>query len=111
MTVAKQLKKYNQTRIQSLAMKRVKTAAWHMATCPNDAKGRRYWKDVVIWRCDECWKEVYATLTKEDYHNERSGKDLILDDVLIGKCPSHASSVMLGFRNLKDAKHGQSGSP
>ena len=30
---------------------------------------------------------------------QRSGKDLILDDVLIGNCPSRASSVMLGFRN------------
>ena len=72
--VAKQLKKYNQTRIQSLAMKRVKIAAWHMATCPNDAKGRRYWEEVVTWRCDECWKEAYANLTKEDYHNTTQWK-------------------------------------
>ena len=35
--VAKQLKKHNQLRIQSLAMKRVKIAAWQMASCPNDA--------------------------------------------------------------------------
>ena len=72
--VAKQLKKYNQTRIQSLAMKRVKIAACHMATCPNDAKGRRYWEEVVTWRCDECWKEAYANLAKEDYHNTTQWK-------------------------------------
>ena len=40
--VAKQLKKHNQSRIQHLAMKRVKIAAWQMASCPNDTKGRRY---------------------------------------------------------------------
>ena len=40
--VAKQLKKHNQLRIQNLSMKRVKIAAWQMASCPNDAKGRRY---------------------------------------------------------------------
>ena len=72
--VAKQLKKHDQIRTQSLAMKRVKIAAWHMATCPNDAKGRRYWEEVVTWRCDECWKEAYARLTKEDYHNTTQWK-------------------------------------
>ena len=51
--VAKQLKKHNQLRIQNLAMKRVKIAAWQMASCPNDAKGTRYWEEIVTWRCDQ----------------------------------------------------------
>ena len=55
LTVAKQLKKHNQLRVQNLAKKRVKIAAWQMASCPNDAKGRRYWEEVVTWRCDEHW--------------------------------------------------------
>ena len=52
-----------------MAMKRVKIAAWQMASCPNDAKGRRYWEEVVTWRCDELWKEAFANLAKEDYSN------------------------------------------
>ena len=84
--VAMQLKKHNQLRIQNLAMKRVKIAAWQMASCPNDAKGRRYWEEVVTWRCDKHWKEAYVKLSKEDYSNSMQWKDLTLDDVRIGKC-------------------------
>ena len=67
---AKQLKKYKQLRIQELAMKRVKIAAWQMASCPNDAKGRRYWEEIVTWRCDKNWKEDYVKLSKEDYSKQ-----------------------------------------
>ena len=28
----------------------------------------------MTWRCDECWKEAYAKLTKEDYHNTTQWK-------------------------------------
>ena len=62
--VAKQLKKLNQLRTQNLAMKRVKIAAWQMASCPNDAKGRRYWEEIVTWRCDKHWKEAYGRFTR-----------------------------------------------
>ena len=37
--VARQLKKHNQPRVQTLAMRRVRTAAWQMVSCPSDAKG------------------------------------------------------------------------
>ena len=40
--VARQLKKHNQPRVQTLAMRRVRIAAWQMVSCPSDAKGRRY---------------------------------------------------------------------
>ena len=63
--VAKQLKKHNQLRIPNLAMIRVRIAAWQMTSCPNDAKGRRYWEEVVTWRSDEQWKEAYVSLTKK----------------------------------------------
>ena len=79
--VAKQLKKHNQSRIQNLAMKRVKIAAWQMASCPNDAKGRRYCEDIVTWRCDKHWKEAYVQLEKEDYSNRLQWKR-----PLIGRC-------------------------
>ena len=72
--VAKQLKKHNQLRIQNLAMKRVKIAAWQMASCPNDAKGRRYWEEIVTWRCDKNWKDAYVKLSKEDYSNSMQWK-------------------------------------
>ena len=52
----------------------MKIAAWQMASCPNDAKGRRYWEEVTTWRCDEHWKEAYANLTKEDYSNTTQWK-------------------------------------
>ena len=67
--MARQLKKYCQSRIQNLAMKRVEIAAWQMVSCPNDAVGRRYWEEAVTWRCDELWREAYVKLSKEDYHN------------------------------------------
>ena len=64
--VARQLKKYNRSRIQNLAMKRVRIAAWQMVSCPNDAMGHRYWEEVVTRRCDELWREAYVRLKKED---------------------------------------------
>ena len=76
--VAKQLKKHNQSRIQNLAMKRVKIAAWQMASCPKDAKGKRYWEDIVTWRCDKHWKEAYVQLAKEDYSNSLQWKRLFI---------------------------------
>ena len=46
--VARQLKKHNQQRVQTLAMRRVRIAAWQMVSCPSDAKGRRYWEESTI---------------------------------------------------------------
>ena len=67
--VARQLKKHGQPRLQTLAMRRVRIAAWQMVRCPDDAKGRRYWEESVTWRCDEKWREAHIKLSKEDYRN------------------------------------------
>ena len=40
--VARQLKKHGQPRSQTLAMRCMRIAAWHMVCCPDDAKGRSY---------------------------------------------------------------------
>ena len=67
--VARQLKKHNQPRLQTLAMRRVRIAAWQMVSCPSGAKGRGYWEESVTWRCDEMWRNEYIKLSKEDYWN------------------------------------------
>ena len=72
--VARQLKKHNQPRVQTLAMRRVRIAAWQMASCPSDAKGRRYWEESATWRCDEMWRDEYIKLSKEDYRNSTQRK-------------------------------------
>ena len=74
--VARQLKKHNQPRVQTLAMRRVRIAAWQMVSCPSDAKGRRYWEESVTWRCDELWRDKYIKLSKEDYRNSTQWKRL-----------------------------------
>ena len=51
-----------------------KIAAWQMPSCPIDAKGRRYWEEVVTWRCDERWVEAFVNLTKEDHSNTTQWK-------------------------------------
>ena len=66
---ARQLMKHNEQRVQTLAMRRVRTAAWQVVSCPSDAKGRRYWEESVTWRCDELWRDEYIKLSKEDYRN------------------------------------------
>ena len=71
---ARQLKKHGQPRLQTLAMRRVRIAAWQMVPCPGDAKGRRYWEESVTWRCDEEWREPHITLPKEDYRNSTQWK-------------------------------------
>ena len=43
----RQLKKYGQLRIQTLAMRRVQQASWQMAHSPDDAGGRRHWAEAV----------------------------------------------------------------
>ena len=67
--VARQLRKHGQPRLQTVAMRRVRIAAWQMVRCPDGAKGRRYWEESVTWRCDEEWREAYFKLSKEDYRN------------------------------------------
>ena len=73
-TVARQLKKHGEPRLQTLAMRRVRTAAWQMVRCPDDAKGRGCWEESVTWRCDEEWREAHITLSKEDYRNTTQWK-------------------------------------
>ena len=63
--VDRQLKKQNQPRVQTLAMKRVRIAAWQMVSCPSDAKGRRYWEESVTWRCDEIHQTVQGILSEQ----------------------------------------------
>ena len=94
--VARQLKKHNQPRVQSLAMRRVRIAAWQMVSCPSDAKGRRYWEECVTWRCDEMWRDEYIKLSKEDY---RSGNVLSQVDQTTGSVLSRVSWVTPGYRN------------
>ena len=64
--VARQLKKHNQPRVQTLVMRRVRIAAWKMVSNASDAKGRIYWEESVTWRCDELWRDEYIKLSKED---------------------------------------------
>ena len=71
---ARQLKKHNQQRVQTLAMRRVRIAAWQMVSCPSDAKGRRYWEESVTWRRDEMWRDENIKLSKEDYRNSTQWK-------------------------------------
>ena len=63
-----------EARFQTLAMRRVRIAAWQMVSCPSDAKGRRYLEDSVTWRCDELWRDEYIKLSKEDYRNSTQWK-------------------------------------
>ena len=73
---ARQLKKHNQPRVQTLAMRRVRVAAWQMVSCPSDAKGRRYWVESVTWRCDEMWRdesEQHAVETPPPRYTELLG--------------------------------------
>ena len=72
--VARQLKKHGQARLQSLAMRRVQTAAWQAMHSPDDAMGRRYWEESVAWRCDDDWREAYKSLTREDHRNTTKWK-------------------------------------
>ena len=72
--VARQLKKHNQPRLQTLAMRRVRIAAWQTVSCPSDAKGHRYWEKSVTWRCDEMWRDEYIKLSKEDCRNRTQRK-------------------------------------
>ena len=72
--VARQLKKHNQPRVQTLALRRVRIAAWQMVSCPSDAKGRRYWEESVTWRCDEMLRDKNIKLSKEDYRNSTRWK-------------------------------------
>ena len=71
---ARQIKKHNQQRVQTLAMRRVRIAARQMLSCPSDAKGRRYWEESVTWRCDEMWRDEYIKLSKEDYRTSTQWK-------------------------------------
>ena len=62
------------TGVQTLAMRRVRIAAWQMVSCPSDAKSRRYWEESVTWRCDEMWRDENIKLSKEDYRNSTQWK-------------------------------------
>ena len=79
---ARQLKKHGQLRLQTLAMRRVQQAAWQVAHSPDDARKRRYWEEVVTWRCDDEWGQADVKLTKDDPKNNTREADvkLIKDD-------------------------------
>ena len=93
---ARQLKKHGQQRVQTLVMRRVRIAAWQMVSCPNDAKGRRYWEESVTWRCDELWRDEYIKLSKEDCRNSTQWKRL---DRVIGNALLRVSWVTPGYRS------------
>ena len=79
---ARQLKKHYEQRVQTLAMRRFRIAAWQMLSCPSDAKGRRHWKESVTWCCDELWRDEYIKLSKEDYRNSTQWKSPLLGRLL-----------------------------
>ena len=60
--VARQLKKHGQPRLQTLAMRRVRIAAWQMVRCRNDAKGRRNWEESTTRRFDGEWRGIHQTV-------------------------------------------------
>ena len=71
--VARQLKKHGQLLVQTLAMRRVQSAAWQMIRSPDDAKCRRFWEESTAWRCaDE--REAYVKLMKDDPRNNTKWK-------------------------------------
>ena len=77
-TVARQLQKHGQPRVQSFAMERLQTAAWQKTHSSDDAMGRRYWEESVRWRCDDEWKEANVELTKSDPRNVTKWKRPVL---------------------------------
>ena len=96
----RQLKKHGQQRVQTLAMRRVLIAAWQMVSCPDDAKGRRYWEESVTWRCDELWRDEYIKLSKEDYRNSTQWKrPLPGRPELLGTAFLRVSWVTPGYRS------------
>ena len=97
--VARQLKKHNQPRVQTLAMRRVRIAAWQMVSCPSDAKGRRYSEESVMWRCDEMWRDDYIKLSKEDYRNSTQWTHPLPADRPTGSDLSRDSWETPGYRN------------
>ena len=97
--VARQLKKHNQPRVQTLAMRRVRVAAWQMVSCPSDAKGRRYWEESVTWRCDEMWRDEYTNCQRRTIGTARSGNVLSQVDQITGSVLSHVSWATPGYRN------------
>ena len=106
--VSRQLKKHNQPRVQTLAVKRVRIAPWQMVSCPSDAKGRRYWEESVTWRCDELWRDKYIKLSKEDYRNSTQWKRLSQADLITGSVLSRISWVTHGHRSWGLATRGLS---
>ena len=95
---ARQLRKHNQTRLQSLAMRRVRIAAWQMVSCPSDAKGRRYWEESVTWRT-KCGRTNTSNCPTRTTGTARSGNVLFLADRTTGNVPSRASWVRPGYRS------------
>ena len=87
--MARQLKRYSQTRLQTLAMRLVRIADWRMVSCPNDAKCRRYWEETVMWRCGESWRDEYVRLSKEGGRPKTvcSGHVVILANRITGSFP------------------------
>ena len=109
-TVARQLKKHNQPRVQTLAVRRVRIAAWQMVSCPSDGNCRRYWEESVTRRCDEMWRDEYIKMSKEDYRNVTQWKRLSQVDQTTGSVLSRVSWVTPGYRNWRLATRGLSGS-
>ena len=102
---------HGQPRLQTLAMRRVRIAAWQMVRCPNDAKGRRYWEESARWRCDDEWREAYIKLSKEDYRNSTQWKRRLPGRPTFWERLSRDSLGMPGFRNSRHAIRGLSRTP
>ena len=97
--VARQLKKHNQPRVQTLAMRRVRIAAWQMVSCPSDAKGRRYWEESVTLRCDELWRDEHIKLSEGRLSYQHAVEILSQADRITGSVLSRVSWATPGHRS------------
>ena len=71
--VARRWKKHGQPRLQTLAIRSVRIAAWQMVRCPNNAKGLRYWEESATWRSDEERREATSNCPRRIFGTARSG--------------------------------------
>ena len=109
--VARQLKKNGHPRLQTSAMRRVRTAAWQIVRCPNDARGRRYWEESATCAAMKSGERPASNCPRRIIGTARSGNAPFLVDQPVGSALSRVSLGMPGFRNSKHAIRGLSGTP
>ena len=83
-TATRQLQKDGQSRVQTLAMRCVRIAAWQMVRCPNDAKGGRYWEESATGVAMKSGERPTSNCPRRIIGTSRSGSALFLVDQPIG---------------------------